>query len=380
MDHDLRPLLNAMVASKLYDGWQFIQCAIKSNATAKYCISVIDSCIHQYENKYNDWFRELTSHAYENIGSKIEISFPKYITKVADLDINSAELINKLTKDFFQYARNTFDYIAQIANVVYLRDKRKKTESVDFKRMQKVFDQQTYSNAYPQMHSWFDNVANSSEYIYLDDFCNRTKHICDVYVNLSISLFGGESKAIINPFFKNQTEHPVQDVKTYLECIWNYVVRSLNDFIRLLENDVGNNIVGENRYHQLLGYQQTIKDSPDNSFAFIYIYATNVIDQMAEEIEVLFLQQDPEDGHINAHNCPVETIYVAEPQDKFNIIAAYKAEEQYYANQTLYYRKYKKYVPDNADMPLIMQITTNQENKDMKLYPNPYISYENIEA
>lgn len=380
MEHDLKPLLNKMVTAKLYDGWQYIQCATKSINTAKYCIEVIGSCIHQYEDKYNEWFQDLIACATENNKPQMEISLPKYITKVADMDINSAMLINKLTKDFFQYTRNAFDYIAQIANVVYLRDRRKKIESVDFRRMQDVFAQQTYSNVYPQMHAWFDSIANSSEYIYLDDFCNRTKHICDVYVNLSISLFGGESKVTINPFFKNQTAHPIQDVKTYLESIWNYAFHSLDDYLQQLENDVGNTITGENRYHQLLGYQQTIKDSPDNSFAFVYINATNEIAQMAEEIEVLLLQQDHVDGHVNACNCSVETIYVVNPQNKWDVLAAYKAEEQYYQNQVLYYRKYKKYIPSGTDEPLIIQITTGQENKDMKLYPNPYISYDDVEV
>ena len=146
-------------------------------------------------------------------------------------------LLQKLTNDFFQYTRNTFDYLAQIANASCLRERGKKIERVDFITMNDTFAQQSYSQEFPDIHSWFDKVSNSQEYIYLDDFCNRTKHICDIHVRLSMPFFGGESTAVVNPFFKKNTSHPKQDIKTYLESIYNYVFQELSTFLSLIETE-----------------------------------------------------------------------------------------------------------------------------------------------
>lgn len=78
-------------------------------------------------------------------------SLPNYVTSIAGKDVPAAFLLNKLTKDFFQYSRNVFDSISQIANVSLLGSKAKKPDSVDFPAMLKTFNQPTYSQDFPDI-------------------------------------------------------------------------------------------------------------------------------------------------------------------------------------------------------------------------------------
>ncbi|MBO5569464.1 MAG: hypothetical protein J6A79_11105 [Clostridia bacterium] len=387
MERDLKPLREKMVSAMVYDGWQFVQNAITSIDTAYFCVDTIGKIIKQHEDAYNSWFdgigQEIAKKKEKGEEMKVAITserLPRYVTVVAGMEVNSSFLLQKLTNDFFQYTRNTFDYIAQIANVSLLRERRKNIESVDFPRMKDVFEQQTYSQEFPTIHSWFDQISNSQEYIYLDDFCNRTKHISDIYIRLSIPFFGGESKATVNPFYKKATDHPSQNIKTYLKSIWNYVFQALCSFLTLLETEI-EKTTSNNRFHQLLGYQQVIKDSPENSFAFAYVVApNNDANAMPEGIGILLLQQDHEDGRVDACNCNLDNIYICNPADKLDVIGVYKAEEQWHPDQVLLYRKYKKSIPAQDDLPLIFQIMQNPQHRNMRFYPNPYMTFMSIEA
>ena len=65
---------------------------------------------------------------------------------------------------------------------------------------------------------------------------------------------------------------------------------------------------------------------------------------MPEEIGILLLQQDHEDGRVDACNCNLNNIYITNPADKFDITGVYQAETDWQPDQVLFYRKYKKRV------------------------------------
>lgn len=386
MEYDLKPLKEKMVAAKVYDGWQYIQSAINSSNTAQYCMDIIDEIITRHQDTYNEWLKSLHQEMAEkkakgeNAVITVTIDrLPIHSIDVAGKEISSNFLLQKLTNDFFQYSRNIFDYIAQVANAVCLKDKGLGIENVDFAAMRNVFDQQ--KRKLPNLNHWFDQVCDSKEYKYLDDFCNRTKHISDIYVNMSISIGGGESKATVNPFYKKKTDHPTQDIKTYLKSIYDYVFNTFIAFLKLIEAEIETMKPSVNRYHHLMGYQQVIKESPENSFAYAYIAPSdNNVDNMPYEIGILLLYREEGNHKVFVHNCSLNTIYITAPEDKFSILGKYEAIDDWQPDQVYFYRKYRKKIPSQNEMPLFEQIKLSSEHRNMRFFPSPYMTLTSIET
>ena len=384
---DYKALQQDMFQYQVYDAWQFVENALQSIKTAHFCIDVSSGLIHQYEDEYNVWIESIFNDLFKpentdgnthrvNVTSEM---LPKHMIKVAGLDIGIQFLINKLTKDFFQYARNTFDYMAQIANSACLATRRKKIESVDFQQMSKVFAQQMYSQSFSAISSWFNTISTSAEFVYLDAFCNRTKHISDITQKLSISILGGESKATINPFYKKETQHSAQDIKTYLSSVIAFVEKALDGFLCLLQPELQNKTYVQNRYHQLEAYQQKMKDSPNSNFSMVYMTASSSdINSVPEEIEVLFERKDATDGHIDVRNCSVNKIYIRDPADEHTYIGYYEAVDDFVDDALLQYRRYKRVAHDPQDTPLIFSAMLDPENKDRFYHLNPYISFTTV--
>lgn len=306
-------------------------------------------------------------------------NLPKYNTHVAGIEINIGLLLNKLVKDFFQYSRNTFDYIAQISNAACLASKKKKIEKVDFAKMKEVFDQQSYSQQFPTIQAWFDGIVNSNEYMYLDSFCNRSKHISDVYIKLSMSMFESKSDALINPFYKKTVQHGAQDVKSFLNTICSFVEQSFNSFISVLVPELPKKTFVANRYHQLNAYQQKLKGSPNSSFSMVFLTApSSDINSMPEEIEVLFEMKD-QDGYIEARNCSnINKIYIQDPSDKHKYLGWYESNEPSIDDNLLQYRRYTRNTADPNDLPLECKAMLEPENKNRFFHSNPYISFTSV--
>ena len=304
---------------------------------------MIQSIISNMEADHAKWESDLFEqlHSQDNYIRRISISsedLPNHELSIAGIETSSSFLLDKLTKDFFQYCRNAFDCIAQISNAACLAFREKKVESVDFPFMLKTFQQPMYLQAFPDIASWFDKISQSDEYIYLDAFCNRTKHICDVYLKVSLAFMGGENKADINPFYRKDVQHKKESVYTYLSTVYDFVERSFNEFLALIELEVPRRTYVECRYHQLYAYQQRIKDHEENDFSVVYIQEDVNIGQMPDEIEILLLAE-AEDGEILSKNCSIDTIYVQSSVNEHDYVGKYVATESCGDDTLLRYRR-----------------------------------------
>ena len=367
----------------IYNAWQFVVNTRKTLYTAKYCKNVISSLISQIETEHSKWENELRKQLNDQEGKirRITISssdLPKHHTLIADNEVDTSFLLDKLTKDFFQYCRNAFDSMAQIANAGCLAFKEKKVESVDFPFMLKVFKQRTYLADFPTMATWFDQISTSDEFIYIDAFCNRTKHICDVYLKVSMALLGGDNKTILNPFYRKEQQHKKQDISDYLTTIYDFVDKAFKDFIITLENEIQKKTYVENRYHNLSCYQQRFKEDEDNDFSVVYIpEETNGIEQMPDEIEILLLTQY-NDGEIVSKNCELKTIYVCSQTERNKYVGKYEAVESCGDDTLLRYRRYKKTVLDPAKHPVLFDIIQEWKQKKLFYHKNPFMEITTV--
>lgn len=368
----------------VYNAWQFIVNTSKTIHTAAFCKDTILSLIAQMEEEHAEWQDNLWKQLLEQTGPEKSISIksgdlPVHNISIAGVETSISFLLDKLTKDFFQYCRNAFDSMAQVANAGCLAFKEKKIEKVDFPCMLKVFQQQTYSADFPTMAEWFNQISGSDEYTYLDAFCNRTKHTCDVYLKVSMAIMGGENETTINPFFRKEQQHEKQSVKDYLVDIYDFVDKAFTDFVTALETEIPKKKYVENRYHNLKCYQQRMKDNEGANFSVVFIDEdTDGIVGMPEEIEVLLLQK-LEDRSIAKQNCKIDTIYVCQQQDGIDkYVGKYEAAELCGDDSLLRYRRYRKTVVDPKKSPLLFEIMDNWKKAPVFYHSNHFMDITTI--
>lgn len=383
MDRTLnsKELAKFLYDHEVYDSYQFIINTRKTIKTALFCKESILSLISKMTEEQRKWQSDFYNELLEQSGpiKKVALTYdrmPTYSFNVADIETNIPFLLDKLTKDFFQYVRNAFDCMSQAANAACLSTRAKNIERVDFGFMKKVFEQQSYSQDFPSISRWFTNIANCDELKYIEDFNNRTKHICDVYIKLSMSLIGKGEESTINPFYKKEQQHEKQDISEYLTEIYDFVSKAYHDFITALRIEIAKKLYIANRYHKVKVYQQKIKDNPDNGFSMVYIDATCDIVNMPDEIEVLLIHED--DDEISAKNCPVGTIYIKDPNKDNSYIGKYVVQDNCGDDTLIKYRKYQKIIPEPNKLPLVFQAMTSNESKNVFYHANQFMDITTI--
>lgn len=362
---DAELIKNTLYDNGVYDAWQFVVNTANTIQTADYCKNEILALITQMGKKHDDWMTELFSQLSSQDSNEKRITvtsenLPRHKVNIAGIEVSSSFLIQKLTKDFFQYSRNAFDSISQIGNAAFLAFKHEDIERVDFGFMSRTFNQK-HNGTFQDVQNWYATIEQSDEFKYLDAFCNRTKHICDVYLQLSMAFIGEGNKAHINPFFKKKKQQEKQDLNTYLSDVIAFVQKSFDDFMDIVIREVPNKTYVENRVHKVSIKQQKMKDSPESDFALTYIDENPNIQAMPDEIEILFLRKD-DDGDISSKNCEFDTIYVRKANSEHDYVGKYIAKEDYGDDTLVKYRRYTKVIADPNKTPLWIEAMIEWKN------------------
>ena len=375
-----KQLENELFDNGIYEAWQFVTNTARTLSTAEYCKDTILRLLSSMQQDHDAWKEALWNDlmTQESKVKKVTVttdSLPEYLTPIAGKDIPTRFLLDKLTKDFFQYARNVFDSISQIANVSLLGNKAKKPDSVDFPAMLKVFNQQTYNQNFPDMCVWYNTINADPAFQYIDAFNNRTKHTCDVYLKVSMDFLGDNHASDINPFFRKDVQHDKKDISGYLNEIFNFVFKSFDSFMVELAKEYPKKIYLQNRYNKLKGWQQKMKDTPDSDFAVAYIETSDDISTMPEEISILLLNKC-EDGTIYCKNCSLDTILVKKAGTEHEYIGRYIADDPCGDDTLLRYRKYHK---DTVTGEIAFFKTTLEWKEKPIFYKvNPFIDFTAI--
>lgn len=375
-------LKNELFDNGIYDAWQFVKNTTKTLSIAEYSKDVIIDLISKMAEEHEKWkdslFFELFSQ--DNNVKSVSVTtdnLPAYKITVASNQVAAPFLLDKLTKDFFQYVRNSFDSMSQIVNVALLAFNAKKPDTVDFPAMLKAFNQQPYSQNFPHMTAWYNKIATSDEFTYIDAFNNRTKHTYDIYLKVSMAFMGGENSAEINPFFRKNTSHGKKDITTYLNEIFDFVMASFESFMSELAREYPKKLYVSNRFNKLKAYQQKMNDSPDSNFSVVYIETSEDICLMPDEISILLLSKS-EDGEIYSKNCEVDTVYVKSTNSDHDYIGKYVAIEAFGDDTLLKYRKYRKECQAPNALPLCYQAMDEWKKKPIFYKANPFLDFTTV--
>lgn len=341
-----KQLENELFDNGIYEAWQFVMNTARTLAIVEYCKETILRLLSSMQQEYEEWNETLWNDliTQDSKVKKVTVttnSLPEYLTYVAGKDISTHFLLDKLTKDFFQYARNVFDSISQIANVSLLGNKGKKPDSVDFPAMLNVFRQQTYSQNFPNMCVWYNTIIADPAFQYIDAFNNRTKHTCDVYLKISMDILGKNHSSNINSFFRKDVQHDKKDIGDYLNELFDFVSSSFDSFMVELGKEYPKKTYLHNRYNKLKGLQQKKKGTSEDDFAIVYIETSDDISSMPEEISILLLNKC-ENGTIYCKNCSFDTVLIKKIGTESEYIGRYIADDLCGDDTLLRYRKYHK--------------------------------------
>lgn len=339
---------NDLIAHKVYTAWQFIQYTQKNIAITEYCAETIAQIIVKMATKTVRWEQSLFSDCTEEksadgrIVRKYSITTensPNYELRVAGEKTDPWFLFDKLLRDFFQYAMNSFDSISQVANAGLLANRGKKVDAVDFQKMAGCFAQQTYKTAFPKTAAWFEGISSSNEFRYIEAINNRTKHTADIANKLSIGILGSSNTSRIGPFFRKDVQHEKRELTDQLQATLDFLNQAWSGFLSVFCDEYVLDIFTENRRHQISGvYQQKFKNEPDQDLSYAFIQVENNFSSMPDELNILFVVNADE---IMVHNCPFTNILVRDTDEK-QILGRYVATDSVGDDCLLHYRKYVK--------------------------------------
>lgn len=367
---------------KIYDVWQFVEYAEQNLATVHYCADILKSLIEVTDNKTVRWEQSLFSDFIETKDDtgkkvkKIEVrELPNTDVRVVGQKINPWFLFDKLIRDFFQYAMNTFDSMAQIANAGLFANSSKQIDSVDFQRMETWISSATFASDFPLTANWFSEVLASPEFKYIEAINNRTKHTARIANKLSIGLLGSNTSAKIGPFFRKNVQHDSKALQDQLDATLDFLEMKWNEFKSAFEAEYVLDKRTKERYHTIDGVkQQVIKGEAYGTYSCAYIVSEKEFSLMPDEFHLLLVRE--REKEILVHNAPFDSIFVCDRTG--NIL---QSKERYIADSNDALTddcliKYRKYVKDAT--PVSQCINDAFMKESIFYYANPFFNVETV--
>lgn len=320
MDYFSEDYKKFLIEHYVFDAWQFIVNALKNINTAKYCYEIINELVSRIEEEHKDWIDSLNEHISKSLKENKAVSinldydsFSQYKLNVAGIDVGYPFLIDKYIKDLFQYSRNAFDSIAQIVNSALLANKSIDIEKVDFNKIATILNKEKYSPKFPKTLNWFLKIQQSDEFMYLTEFNNRTKHICDSKIIMSQNLLNYDVLNKIDPFYKKGKQFKEQDICVTTKTILDFIKEEFVSFLDVLTEEIKLDTFIEGRIHNLKFYSQLIKDDPQNSFTVIFIEVEESFDELPDVLRVLLVNKN----EVVSSNSVYKEILVRDKNEKY---------------------------------------------------------------
>lgn len=358
---------------KMYDALQFLVNAQKNIATADYCRFFIEKLITHIESKQKDHYEGM-----QKILQKGEIYYFREedgidtSIQILGESIDSYFLLDKYIKDFMQYSRNAFDSISQFINKTILYSDPLDIEQVDFIRIYKRLKR---DYAHTQIFDIVERIKSSDEFKYISEFNNKTKHISDTKMIITLDLLGIGVESKVTPFNKKGEDFGEKEMKNLIASLINFLDREFSILVDYIRTEIPENNIKDKRFHTVEFDVQIIKGDSQNSFVNVFIRAEN-IDELPEEIEFLFVKNHKLElkGRYEAKNLPYDEVFIKNSDDMY--IGKFKTVAPYEEFKEIQYRKFSKQKFKNPK-PYIRHESFSKFN--MKIYPG-YMFGKIVEA
>lgn len=372
MDYFSQDYRKFLAEHKVFDTWQYINNARKNIITAGFCQKVIHELISQMTSEHRSWIddlnqkfdKQINEYGAASIGIKMN-DLPSFKMDILGIEVDYAFLIDKHIKDFFQYIRNAFDAMAQIANSALLANESKNLERVDFNKILEVLSKPQYKRFFPDTLAFLIDISNSYEFKYTSEFNNLTKHICDARIILSYELFGKNVTSKIGAFYKKGQQFVEEDIVEITKRVLNFLEKEFIKYLDVITDEIKHDTFIEGRVHQLGFYGQQIKDDPQSTFAVVFLEVQNSMNELPDELRILLINDNDD---VLSLNCDYDEILVRDKNEKY--IGQFVRDEDIISHSVFKYRRYKK---DTCDGMIAF---INQAKKSVPI--KPYFMSGNI--
>lgn len=212
---------------KHIDSWKYLISAYNvANALKVY--KEINECLLK---KKKENFEDILNGKKE-IDEREKNSFPPGdFIDIGDLKVGMHFLLELNTENFFQSARNYFDYISHILVDFYLPSLKQRRVDFDFVAKQNISE--------AAAKQFILDIANSQEYKYICDYNNQTKHNCEIGVSLSWEVDTLDIHGKIPEFDKkvsatDTNHHDCEKLSELFDEIFRYVSSNFEKLIALI--------------------------------------------------------------------------------------------------------------------------------------------------
>lgn len=217
------------------DDWKYLVSVSNALDSMKYCRCLMDQIQEDIRNEFSEYESKVRKPTVDD--------FPLgFMAKVGKIRVNRQFIVNLNVINFFQYAANCLDYVAQIVNAFYAYN-RLDERNVSFGRISKDPQKTIKSKVIADLLIGF---RNEQLYDYIIDFNNLKKHNCDIGLTLSISndadlKMSGNIEGFTKNITANEThtyspvdgEERMTEAHLLIHTIATTVLDSIyNDFIR----------------------------------------------------------------------------------------------------------------------------------------------------
>lgn len=366
-----------LIKHYVYDAWQFITNTEKTIKTAEFCSTLISKLINQMICEHNEWKTDLLNRLFlqDTFEKHIVVSsddLSDYNLNILDINISQPFLIDKSIKDFFQYIRNSFDCMSQIVNSSLFANKSKKRDTVDFTRIFNEMNKQSYSDNFPEIQSWYNNINSDDIFQYIVAFNNRTKHTCDVHINLAMSLLDNKHHSQLDAFYKSDNQRLEKDICDIIGKILNFTRTSFDNLLNIINLEIKKDLYVEWRFQQLNCYQQKLENDENGNLSVVFIKINTDTTNLPDEIRVLLINSKEE--LIWVKNCTIKNIFVQNVNREY--IAKYNITSPEKIDSIFEYVVYKK--DEKNPFYGFPEVWESFRNNKIFYKSNPYINLETV--
>lgn len=151
---------------------------------------------------------------------------------MGDIYVSRHFLIGLCVKNFFQYARNAYDYVSQIINEILICDE-ERISNVDFAVLNRTSN--IAKIECQEVVNWLGEIFESEQYIYINDYSNQTKHNYDIGIREVVDTSTLDISCKIPGFTKCRVYESFDGLEK-LQELHQFVADSLVRFMEIMNN------------------------------------------------------------------------------------------------------------------------------------------------
>ena len=215
----------ADVISKGHEGtWKYFISAYNAYEAMRAYRHLIKECLDRKKTNLESIIK-----GESEIGESEKYSFPPGdLISIDGLNVSLRFLVSIYAQSFFQFGRNSLDYIAQIIAEFYCQDIN--MGQVDFGAIARKKD--SISNE--SVKSYITSIMTADEYKYLRDYNNTVKHNYDPGVSISVKTDSLDMIGKIPSFEKDSKSYGAAEMDEQMKKIHQFVVNAYGDLLKLI--------------------------------------------------------------------------------------------------------------------------------------------------